>query len=124
VVKLLYLWDNKSFEINSEIVAIGLVFLFETTKIQGQRRTDGMNKIYKTVFNKKTGQLVAVQETASAHGQGGSTVTAAHPDNALAAAYSGLSLKPLLCAQRLGLFNSPFRHCLRDGCGGRHGVRR
>ena len=34
-----------------------------------------MNKIFKTVFNKKTGQLVAVQETASAHGQGGSTVT-------------------------------------------------
>lgn len=69
-----------------------------------------MNKIYKTVFNKKTGQLVAVQETASAHGQGGSTVTAAHSDNALAAAFSGLSLKPLLHALCLAFMAVPMVH--------------
>lgn len=69
-----------------------------------------MNKIYKTVFNQKTGQLVAVQETASAHGQGGTTVLAAHPDNALATAYSGLSLKPLLHALCLAFMGVPMVH--------------
>jgi hypothetical protein len=64
-----------------------------------------MNKIYKTVFNQKTGQLVAVQETASSHGQGGATVDASGLSDAASASGSahsgqspGLSLKPLALA--------------------------
>ena len=58
-----------------------------------------MNKIYKTVFNKKTGQLVAVQETASSHGQGGTTVEAISSSaSAQGSAKQGLSLRPLVVA--------------------------
>ena len=56
-----------------------------------------MNKIFKTVFNKKTGQWVAVQETASSHGTGGTVVCG----GGVAAAHSLLNpLKPLHQALR------------------------
>jgi len=58
-----------------------------------------MNKIYKTVFNQKTGQLVAVQETASGYGHGSATVTASGRAEALRHSPAhGLSLRPLQLA--------------------------
>jgi hypothetical protein len=58
-----------------------------------------MNKIYKTVFNQKTGQLVAVQETASGHGHGSATVTASGGVDVLCHSPGhGQSLRPLQLA--------------------------
>ena len=57
-----------------------------------------MNKIYKTVFNETTGQMVAVQETASSHGQGGTTVTSRDATQDAPqedTSQRGISLRPL-----------------------------
>ena len=72
-----------------------------------------MNKIYKTVFNESTGQMVAVQETANSHGQGGTTVTSrdATQDSSQDTSQRGLSLRPLQKAVWAAFVMAPLAWC-------------